>query len=423
MRWYLLFFIFFSLIISSAGLAAEEKLRVDNIRYGVTSGDGARIVLDLNHKTDFRAFALDHPYRIVLDLPAAEWKTYQSKFITNNIVKAYRSGVLDDGLTRVIFDIKNPALIAAVFPLDKDSFNKDRLVIDLKPASINLFNAGKGDISGNGALKGSGAVRTPQGSGYVAVQNNLVKTVSLTAVPALIPQRKPVKQYTVVIDAGHGGGDPGATDYGVQEKNITLQVAGELKRQMEETGRYKVVLTRDRDVYIKLHERVDISRRVNGDLFISIHADKIGRKGVRGASIYTLSETASDAETARLAEDENNSGFVAGVDLGQESQDVADILLDLAMREKMNESNMFAKMLRYAFLQKDVRLLPKSHRSAGFAVLKAPDVPSVLIEIGFLSNPEEAKLLGSGQFQSKIASSMLDGVDAYFRKMQSLQAR
>ncbi|MCE9506729.1 MAG: N-acetylmuramoyl-L-alanine amidase [Alphaproteobacteria bacterium] len=423
MRWCLLFFIFFSLIISSAALAAGEKLSVENIRTGVTSGEGARIVLDLNQKTDFRAFALDQPYRIVLDLPATEWKTYQSKFITNNIVKAYRSGVLDDGLTRVIFDIKNPALIANVFPLAKDDFSKDRLVIDLQPASLSLFNARKGDISGNSGLKGVGAVKTPQGSGYVAVQNNLVKVASLTAVPALTPLRRPPKQYTVVIDAGHGGGDPGAMDYGVKEKDITLRVAAELKRQMEETGRYRVVLTRDKDVYIKLHERVDISRRVDGDLFISIHADKIGRKGVRGVSIYTLSETASDAETARLAEDENNSGFVAGVDLGQESQDVADILLDLAMREKMNESNMFAKMLRYALLQKDVRLLPKSHRSAGFAVLKAPDVPSVLVEIGFLSNPEEAKLLGSSQFQSKIASSMLDGVDAYFRKIQSLQAR
>jgi N-acetylmuramoyl-L-alanine amidase len=423
MRWYLLFFISFALIISSAAHAAEEKLSVENIRTGVTSSDGARIVLDLNHKTDFRAFALDQPYRIVLDLPAAEWKTYQSKFIANNIVKAYRSGVLDDGLTRVIFDIKNPALIANIFPLAKDDFSKDRLVIDLQPASVNLFNARKGDISGNSGLKGAGAGKTPQGSGYVAVQNNLVKVASLTAVPALIPLRKPVKKYTVVIDAGHGGEDPGAMDYGVKEKDITLRVAEELKRQMEETGRYRVVLTRDKDVYIKLHERVDISRRVDGDLFVSIHADKIGRKGVRGVSIYTLSETASDAETARLAEEENNSGFVAGVDLGQESQDVADILLDLAMREKMNESNMFAKMLRYAFLQKDVRLLPKSHRSAGFAVLKAPDVPSVLVEIGFISNPEEAKLLVSSQFQSKIASSMLDGVDAYFRKIQSLQAR
>jgi len=184
-----------------------------------------------------------------------------------------------------------------------------------------------------------------------------------------------------------------------------------------------VVLTRDRDFYIKLHERVDISRRVKGDLFISLHADKIDRKGTRGDSIYTLSEKGSDAETERLAESENKAGFVAGVDLDQESEDVADILLDLAMREKMNESNMFARMLKGALNGGNIRLLPNSHRSAGFAVLKAPDVPSVLIEMGFISNPEEAKLLSSSQFQRNLASSITQGVDAYFRKIRALQKR
>jgi N-acetylmuramoyl-L-alanine amidase len=420
MRWYLLFFISFVLVFSSAAFADKEKLRVEGIRTGETSS-GARIVIDLNHKTDFRAFILDHPYRIVVDLPESDWKTYKSQFITNEIVKSYRSGTLDDGLTRVIFDIRKPAVIDSAFTLPKDSFNKNRLVIDLKPASVNLFTAGKDEIAGNRDLKGSGAVKTPEGSGFAAVENNKIKKPVAAVVPAVNSLQKPAKKYTIVVDAGHGGEDPGAAGFGFKEKFITLAVAKELKRQLEETGHYKVVLTRDRDVYIKLHERVDISRRVGGDLFVSIHADKIDRKGVRGASFYTLSEKASDAETERLAEDENNSGFVAGVDLGQESQDVADILLDLAMREKMNESNMFARMLTHAFLQENIRLLPKSHRSAGFAVLKAPDVPSVLIETGFISNPEEAKLLSSGQFQSRIAASVLKGIDTYFRKIQSLE--
>jgi N-acetylmuramoyl-L-alanine amidase len=198
-------------------------------------------------------------------------------------------------------------------------------------------------------------------------------------------------------------------------------VARELRRQLEETGRYKVVMTRDTDVYITLKDRVNISRNIKADLFVSIHADKIDRTNVRGTSSYTLSETASDKETALLAENENNAGFVAGVDLGQESQDVADILLDLAMREKMNESNMFARLLTHALLRKNVQLLPNSHRSAGFVVLKAPDVPSVLIETGFISNQNEAKLLNSGQFQRNIADAITEGIDAYFRKIQSLQ--
>jgi N-acetylmuramoyl-L-alanine amidase len=227
--------------------------------------------------------------------------------------------------------------------------------------------------------------------------------------------------YTVVVDAGHGGDDPGAEAFGFKEKNITLSIARELRRQLEETGHYKVVMTRDSDVYIKLHDRVDISRNVKADLFVSIHADKVTHGDIHGTSLYTLSEKASDAETEQLAEDENNAGFVAGVDLSQESQDVADILLDLAMREKMNESNMFARFLTHGLQHKNIQLLQNSHRSAGFAVLKAPDVPSVLIESGFISNQNEAKLLTSGQFQRKLSSAILDGIDAYFNKIQALQ--
>lgn len=421
MRKGFLFFIFlFLLALPRAQAANDSKLQVENIRYG-GGGDKIRIVLDLNQKTDFRAFTLDRPQRIVIDLPSAQWKTYKSRLVSNPIVKSYRSGELKDGLTRIIFDIKQPAIIQQAFIIPKDSFNKDRLVIDLKQSSANAFQASTKDVFGNRRLKGempdkSVKKKSPDNS-LQAITNEAVK--SALKAEGLTP--KTPKKYVIVLDPGHGGEDPGAISGNIKEKFITLAVAEELQRQLEETGRYKVVLTRDKDFYIKLHERVDISRRVKGDLFISIHADKIDRKGVRGASIYTLSENASDTETARLAEEENNAGFVAGVDLSQESQDVADILLDLAMREKMNESNLLARMLKTSFQRKSVRLLPNSHRSAGFAVLKAPDVPSVLIETGFISNPDEAKLLSSSQFHRKIATSILEGVDAYFRKMQSLQ--
>ena len=405
---------------------AAAKLQVDEIRYG-GAGKKTRVVLDLNQKTDFRAFLLDKPYRIVLDLPATDWKTFKSRFIeSNRAVKSYRSGTLDDGLTRIIFDIKEPITIENVFIVPKTGMTKDRLVIDMEKSSLNAFNAQKSRVFGNRDLTATGAAppKQPAGNTYAATEEEDVKETDQPekpvkqAAPSLFKQPK---TYTVVIDAGHGGEDPGAEAPGIKEKNITLSVAQELRRQLEESGHYKVVLTRDKDVYIKLHDRVDISRNVKADLFVSIHADKVSRTNIRGASIYTLSEKASDNETARLAEDENNSGFVAGVDLSQESQDVADILLDLAMREKMNESNMFARLLTHAFMRKNVRLLPNSHRSAGFAVLKAPDVPSVLIETGFISNENEAKLLTSGQFQSNISSAIAEGIDAYFRKIQALQ--
>ena len=236
---------------------------------------------------------------------------------------------------------------------------------------------------------------------------------------ANVPQ---ARRWVIILVAGQGGHDPGALAAGgVKEKNITLSMARALKTVLEDTGRYKVYLTRDNDSFIPLRQRVAIARKRGGDLFISLHADKIDRKNVRGASIYTLSEKASDAETERLADQENKAGVVSGVDLSGEEADVADILLDLAMREKMNESNLLARYVEDAIRRKNIRLLPNSHRSAGFAVLKAPDIPSVLVEIGFLSNPEEAKLLNSKDFQAKMASALREGIEAYFAKIQALQ--
>ncbi len=431
MRKSCLFFIsliFLALLPVSIYAANGSKLQVEDIRYG-GQGTKTRIVLDLNQKTDFRAFLLDQPYRLVLDLPPVEWDTFKSRFVdTSHVIKSYRSGILDDGLTRVIFDLKQPATVDDAFIVPKTSMGKDRLVIDVTQSSVNAFEAQKVKVFGNRALTTDSATRGPSGNTYAAGQNDVVKETEQgeTNAPETQPSPAPSlfkhpKMYTVVVDAGHGGQDPGAEAFGFKEKNITLAVAQELRRELEETGRYKVVLTRDKDVYITLHDRVDMSREVKADLFVSIHADKVSRTGIRGASIYTLSEKASDNETALLAQDENNSGFVAGVDLSQESQDVADILLDLAMREKMNDSNTFARLLTHAFISKNVRLLPNSHRSAGFAVLKAPDVPSVLIETGFISNPDEAKLLTSGTFQRNISSAIMQGVDNYFRKIQALQ--
>jgi len=427
-------------------------LAIEAVRFGAHAGH-SRIVIEFNQKADYRVFHLSDPARLVIDLPPGSWHAPKSGLLTGRMIKGYRSGSLDDGLTRIIFDLGAPALVSQAFMLPKTSFNLPRLVVDLKPSSVNLFQARLGDVYGNRDLKGPGKARQPD-SDFARMQNRIARgegippadsapvdirrenpsrqlqrhvTAPLTnrdaPVPAA-PQRKPYTQrkYTIVIDPGHGGADPGAVGKGgVREKNITLQVAKQLARQLEETGRYKAVLTRNTDVYIRLRERVAYSRRVKGDLFISIHADKIGRTGVRGASLYTLSENASDHETARLAEQENNSGVVAGVDLAAESQDVADILLDLAMREKMNESKLLGRYVEEALINNSVRLLPNSHRAAGFAVLKAPDVPSVLIETGFLSNADEVKLLTSPQFHRKISAAIVDGIDAYFRKIHSLQ--
>lgn len=416
---------FFSILLICLAFspAARAGVLVEDVRYG---GDASRmrIVIDLDRPVKFRAFLLDKPNRIVLDLPDAAFKTFKSRLNPSNpLVSAYRSGKINGGITRVIFDLRKPATIRQAFAIPKgDPGGKDRLVLDLSPASVNAFAAQKSRVFGTRELGDLNAA--PPADDEAAVPASSAAP-SPAAKPAPRPQaaKTPLEKrtYTIVVDAGHGGDDPGAEVPGYREKDITFALALELRRQLEETGLYRVVLTRDKDYYIKLRERLALSRKEKADLFVSIHADKSERGGVHGASVYTLSETASDDETARLAESENNAGFVAGVDLGQESQDVADILLDLAMRDKMNESNMFARQLTHAFLRNNVQLLPNSHRSAGFAVLKAPDVPSVLIESGFLSNKEDAKLLSSSDFQRKFAAAVLDGINAYFRKMRALQ--
>ena len=303
-----------------------------------------------------------------------------------------------------------------------------------------LFSAALKEVHGATKLRERATAlgATPLASGYRAAANErIAASVPVDAADAhRLPVRKPgylaggvpvapapvTQRRVIILDAGHGGHDPGAlASNNIREKDITLAMAKTLKRALEETGRYTVHMTRDTDIFIPLRQRVAIARAKKAELFVSLHADKVPRTNVRGASIYTLSENASDAETARLAEQENKAGTVAGVDLSGEEADVADILLDLAMREKMNESNLLARYLEDSMRRKNIRLLPNSHRSAGFAVLKAPDVPSVLIEIGFLSNPDEAKLLSSKGFQANMADALREGIDAYFTKILALQ--
>lgn len=443
-----LFFIFLSfcalILISAEGAAVANDSagpQIEDIRYGTNAGK-TRIVIDLDRKSAFRVFMLADPPRLVVDLPQAGWKIPRSRPVSSgDILKSYRSGdISNDGLTRIVFDLRQTAVVAGAFALERSSTARDRVVIDVSPSSANLFQAGLDKVYGNKNLGGTAVVSGAK----VPAQNSLAasrdaQAAAITppdAAAAEKPVRRPsasaatpapvvraaARKYVIVVDPGHGGADPGAiADDGTHEKKITLAVAHELRRQLEETGRYRVVMTRDKDVQIRLRDRLALSRKVGADLFISIHADKITRSNVRGASIYTLSRNASDAETARLAERENAAGIVAGVDLSSESQEVAGILLDLAMREKMNESSLFARFLEDAFRSKNVKLLPNSHRSAGFAVLKAPDVPSVLIETGFMSNAAEVKLLSSSEFQRRISSAIVSGVDAYFRKIQALQ--
>ena len=213
-------------------------------------------------------------------------------------------------------------------------------------------------------------------------------------------------------------GRPSAS--GTYEKEITLAMALEMKRQLEASGRYRVVLTRDSDVFIRLRDRIEIARAAKADLFISLHADAHGTRDLRGASVYTLSEQASDAEAAALAAKENKSDVIAGIDLSNENEVVTNILIDLAQRETKNLSARFAAVL-VDELKRDTLLLRNTHRFAGFAVLKAPDVPSVLIELGYLSSREDEAELRSAKHRTKVASAIMRAVDGFFEWQQTMR--
>jgi N-acetylmuramoyl-L-alanine amidase len=221
------------------------------------------------------------------------------------------------------------------------------------------------------------------------------------------------------IDAGHGGVDPGAIGHdGVYEKSIVLAAAKALKAALEETGRYKAVLTRTDDSFIRLRERIAIARRVDADLFVSLHADSIKDSSLRGLSVYTLSENASDNEAEALATSENKADIVAGIDLSQQEPEVTNILIDLAQRRTMNYSARLAGYVVHE-LERETKLLTRPHRFAGFAVLKAPDVPSVLVELGFLSNREDSRRLNDPAYRRKVATGLTRAIDRYFQGVQS----
>ncbi len=200
----------------------------------------------------------------------------------------------------------------------------------------------------------------------------------------------------------------------ILEKNVTLQVARKLKKKLQQNRNYKVILTRKSDTYLRLKDRVKVARKNKADLFISLHADFHRNRKVSGVSIYTLSEKASDKEAEALARRENKSDLIEGLDLSVESKEVANILIDLTQRETMNQSSYFVDFLIKEFKIR-TKLLQRTHRFAGFAVLKAPDIPSVLIEMGYLSNKKDAELLIKNDYHEKIIVSIKKGIDNYFK--------
>ena len=358
---------------------------VRGIRLGTQSGSTARVVIDLSEKAESNIFSLVNPYRIVIDLPASSFGINEGDLPKADYIKNIRLGKTASDTARIVLEMKRDAVVKKSFPLPPQSGFRWRLVVDLE-----FF------------VQTDEAKNAPEQNDY---ENK--RTARQIEEP---PKEKPL----IVLDPGHGGKDPGAIGVsGVYEKHLTLAMAKQLRELLEKTGRYRIKLTRETDIFIALYERRKFARSVKADLFISIHADSIRKPNKRGLSVYTLSEKASDKEAEKLAESENKVDLIAGIDLSGETQEVTDILIDLARRETNNHSSFFAEKLTDE-IRKDITVLPNSHRFAGFAVLKAPDVPSVLIEMGYLSNKEEEKLLRQAGYREKIAKATVRAINLYF---------
>ncbi|MCE2474231.1 MAG: N-acetylmuramoyl-L-alanine amidase [Alphaproteobacteria bacterium] len=345
----------------SAGAATGAT--VESIRIGLPDSAVTRVVVDLSAPATYKTFVLRDPSRLVVDV-SAELGELGSVPATG-AVQRIRVGLREGRVTRLVFDTADAFQLDRHFTLPPGDGRPDRIVFDLK-----------------GGLAVPRARNAP---------------------------------FTVIIDAGHGGKDPGALRGSLQEKHLTLGAAKEL-REILRKRKYRVVLTRETDVYIPLRRRVDISVQAKGDLFISLHADAVGRPHTRGLSAYTLSDKASDRLAAKLASDAD--AVDAALDVANfETYDeqVQNTMIELTRTGTRNLSAQFAESLVVSLGERGIRLLRRPHRQANFAVLRGFHIPSVLIEMGFVSNAKDAKLLASAKYRRQLMTAIADYVDRYFK--------
>lgn len=352
-----------------------------------------RFIADLSEGVGYSVSALADPYRVILDLPEVAFDLgTEAGRQGRGLVSAWRYGLFAPGKSRVVLDMTGPVRIDKSFVLPPVDGQPARLVIDFvkstRDAFLTDFKRPAAETASEDATSGKGDKLPPPGD----------------------DSGRPV----IVLDPGHGGIDSGASGHkGTVEKIVVMDFASVLKRKLEATGRYDVRLTRTDDTFISLRRRVEIAREAGAKLFMSIHADSAPQDYVRGATVYTLSEKASDRVAAALAERENSADVLAGVDLTAEPDDVADILIELTRRETKNFSIFFSRAI-VGELRSAVKLIKNPHRSAGFRVLKAHDVPSVLIELGYLSNKHDEALLSSEEWRDRTTQAVVAAVERFF---------
>ena len=389
---------FFGALIAGIGLAAgapAAPVSADSFPIATDARLGGdetqtRFVLDLSRRIDLHLFTLADPYRVVIDVPQVTFRLPPKAGENGRgLIKAFRFGLVMPGGSRMVIDLVKPARIDKAFVVDAADGAPARLVLDLVATDRESF------------LR------------KIALDQRFARA---QAPPSREQQSSGDARPLIVLDPGHGGIDTGTKGpTGQIEKDIVLDFSKRLQEKIETAGKYRVLLTRTDDTFVPLAERVRFAREAGAALFMSIHADSLPRRegDAQGATVYTLSETATDPAAARLAEQENRADVIAGVDLKEQPDDVAGILIDLAQRETKTFSIEFANKL-VGTMKETTRLHKEPIKSAGFRVLRAPDVPSVLVELGYVSNKEDLQSLSSDSWRDHAANSMASAIDGYF---------
>ena len=426
------------LLITTAPGNVFAKNKITGMRVGVVQIEeraGFRLVVETPSPLKASLLLLQSPYRLVIDMPETYWavdELPQRGQLLVNPGTAYRFGNPRPNVGRLVLELEKPASPVRAFSLPP-SDGDHRFVIDLLDRGKTAFLVAASALAKNpkrdfGAQMPS--VVLAENANRVHVEKPLSmplpksKPSYLLAMPASsksVPMKRPnpakrLQKWVVFIDAGHGGKDPGAIGKaGTQEKIITLAAAQELARQLRETKTIIPILTRNDDRYLRLRQRIRLARESQADLFISLHADSAHSSSAHGISVFTLSETASDKEAAILARKENDADLLGGPDLALEDPDAAGALVRMFQRESMNQSARFA-----AAILKEIRGLPggdkRGHRFAGFAVLKAPDMPSVLVEMGFLSNLKDEANLKSKSYRRDLSRRLTKAIISYLNE-------
>ena len=370
-----------------AAMSASAAPSVTDVRLG-PYGEGTRLVVELTGTVGFEVFALASPERLVIDLSPVDWALPERTLaFGRDGVAQIRFGRFRADTSRIVIDLARPLILGGARWREANAVSGTpyRLILNLAPVPSAAFLA---------------TVR-----------------IEPSESPPLPLRKPPPLRRLITLDPGHGGRDPGAVSLeGVKEKTVVLTFARELRAVLEASGRYRVAMTRDGDNRVGLWQRVAIARNAGADVLLSIHVDRADDPRVRGASVYTLSEEASDAETAELARLENRADAVAGTfEPESHDPDVAAVLASMAQQGTMNCSAALAELL-VPELGRVAPLVTRAHRFAAFRVLKAPDVASVLIELGFLSNGRDAERLESDSHRRALAEAILSTLDEYFQK-------